>query len=542
MASLAKWVTENTRIGGEPYSFVDHEYQEVIISDVSQEVVVRKCSQVGVSEATVRLALAMVNVISPMTVIYTLPTAKFAVKFMRTRVDPVIVGSPVMRTAIHTSNDNSEIKQFGESFLYLAGAASSNAPISIPADVIINDETDFSDQEILGQYNSRLTHSKWKIKRKFSTPTLPAFGIDKAFQDSRRHFKMVKCNHCNHWFIPSYYDHVRIPGFSGDLRLMTKSILARVRWQEAKLHCPSCGAVPSLQEQHREYVVENAEEKLIAAGYQVSPFDAPNIVTAADLVRVSTEYPRVQDFVNFALGLPMEDKEATLTREELLAIFVTEFSPSNTVYVMGVDVGNTYHFVVAAVDGFDDMLIVHRERVPMGKARERYFELRARFNVICTVIDSGPHAETVMGIQGVDATCYAAVYMRSRSILTHNVVDREEDKEEGEAFVRQVNVNRNRAFDSYMESLRGNHLRVLEDGNEEEKETFVSAHTSMKRVKVFDNDSGEMSYSWQKTDGEDHFHHAGLYAFIASRIRGVAKSTTGLSLFTVSKIRIRDRA
>jgi hypothetical protein len=540
MSTLADWVEKNTYMAGRPYSYLDHEYQRVILSDISQEVSVRKCAQVGVSEASARLALAMTNVINPMTVIYTFPTAHFAATFMRTRIDPIIKGSSVLKQALDSNNDNNEIKQFNDSFLYLKGAASTNAPISIPADVIINDETDFSDQEVLSQYTSRLTHSRWKIMRKFSTPTLPGFGVDKAFQESRRHFNLCKCNHCGHWFMPDYFRHVQIPDYKGDLREITKSVLAKVRWREAHLACPKCGETPSLQVQHREYVCENPDEPLVGAGYQVTPFDAPNIITCADLIQSSTRYERIQDFVNFGLGLPMEDKEATLTREELLPLFVYALAGSNTVYVMGVDVGNVYHFVVAAVDGFGAMHVVHTERVGMGNARTKYHELRQRYRVVCTVIDSGPHAETVMALQDEDPNLFASVYMRSRSISTHNVVSKEEDKDEAQEFVRQVNVNRNRALDAYMTFIREGHLTITMK-DDEERDTIITHHTSMKRVRVFDNDSGEMQYAWQKTDGEDHFHHAFLYCWLAGKIKGIGRPLVSLPLGKAFKFRVRDK-
>jgi phage terminase large subunit GpA-like protein len=253
-ASISSWLTENTTYAMQPFSYKDHEYQEAILSDTSVETNTRKCSQVGISEVLARKALGLVNVLQPYTVIYTVPTAHFAGTFMKTRVDPVIQGSKTMREMVHRTNDNSEMKQFGDSMLYCKGAASSNAPISIPADHLIHDEVDFCDQDVLTQYQSRLTHSPWRKIDRFSTPTLPNFGIDKFFQESRRHYLMVKCDHCNHDFVPSYYDHVKIPGFDDDLRKITKYTLTRIRWEEAAVICPHCGKAPSLQWPHRRWV------------------------------------------------------------------------------------------------------------------------------------------------------------------------------------------------------------------------------------------------------------------------------------------------
>lgn len=342
MATLAAYITEHTFMHGQPYSFTDHEFQSSIVSDTSQEVNVRKCAQVGVSETSARLALAMVDVLSPFTVAYTLPTAGFSGTFTRTRIDPIIDGSKRLKGAVHTSTNNSEVKRFGDSYLYMRGAASSNAPISIPVDCLIHDEFDFCDMEVLKQYQSRLRHSKYKYVRRFSTPTLPDFGIDKEFKTSRRYFNLCKCDKCNHWFQPDYYKHVKVPGYDGPLEEVEARMMSHLRWREAYLACPNCGRKPDLGPQHREYVCENPGDSFIAAGYQVSPFDAPKIMKPSDLVKESVAYERSQDFKNFGLGLPADDKEATLDRGDFSNLFIQDDAGSGA-YVMGVDIGKQYH-------------------------------------------------------------------------------------------------------------------------------------------------------------------------------------------------------
>lgn len=526
---MAAWIAENTTHSGLPYSFKDHEFQESIVCDTSREVNVRKCSQVGVSEASARLALGMVSVIQPSTGIYTLPTAKFSGTFMKTRVEPVIKGSKLLSEKLQSANDNSEVKQIGDSFLYLRGAASSNAPISIPADFLIHDEVDFCDQEVLGQYPSRLNHSSWKLIRRFSTPTVPGYGIDKAFQESRRYFNFCKCHHCGHQFVPDYYKHVRIPDYTGDLRDLTKAKLAKVRWEEAAVHCPSCGGKPSLQPEHREFVCENPTEQLVAAGYQVTPFDAPNIIRPDELVLARTRYEREQDFVNFSLGLPMEDREAALTREDMLAIMLRAEPSRSRIRVMGVDVGSVYHIVVGEVDpARDELVFVHTEQVPMGQVRTRYQQLRSEWLPACTVIDSLPHSETVMMLQGLDPTLYASVYTRTKGVLTHTVIDRDADEKQAKEFVRQVNVNRDRAFDAYMTQVREQRIRILES---DQREVLIAHHTSMRRVRQYNEITQEIAYTWQKTDGIDHFHHAGLYCWVAAKIKGISGYSFYLPMF-----------
>lgn len=528
--TVCEWLLENTKMGLDPFSFYKHEFQEKILRAVATDINVQKCAQVGISEVSARKALALVNILPKYTVIYTLPTASFAGKFAKTRIDPIIQASEMMSRQLVKGSDNNETKQFDQSFLWIRGAASSNAPISIPADHLIHDEYDFSDHEVLGQYQSRLNHSEFKRTDAFSTPTLPDFGINKRMKESVRWYLMCKCDKCNHQFIPNYYKHVKIPGYSKDLREITKLKLPRIDWKSAVLLCPACGRVPSLLPEHREWVAENPTDNFEAVGFQVSPFDAPLVVSCSSLVKKSTTYTRRQDFDNFDLGQAAEDSEATLLRADFEGLFNDDKAEGAFSYVMGVDVGNTYYFVIGAITGTGQIHVVHTEEVPVKQARKRYFELRASWRVRVTVMDSLPHVETVMALQEIDRNLYAAVYTSWKGVETHRVVIRDAKEDKGVQFLRQVNVNRNRAFDAYMDTIR---QRLITYRDNELHETIISHHTSMKRARVYDNDTGELSFNWVKTDGNDHFHHACVYMGIAARIRGVGAPLVPLPLMNV---------
>ena len=217
LTEVSRWISENTSIRGRPYSYNDREYQKHILDSDTRESVIIKPSQIGISEVAIRKALGLCGMIRDFTVIYTLPTAKLAMTIMKTRANPVIRESRFLHSMI-TDADSVDVKGFSNgSFLYMNGAASTNAPISIPADALFHDEVDFSDALVMSQYQSRLTNSEYKIKMHLSTPTLPGHGIDAMFANTNRYFNFTKCDHCGHFFIPDYYEHVRIPGYTGEL-------------------------------------------------------------------------------------------------------------------------------------------------------------------------------------------------------------------------------------------------------------------------------------------------------------------------------------
>jgi hypothetical protein len=130
--------------------------------------------------------------ISPDTVgIYTLPTVHEALRFSKSRIDPVIRGSKYLSSIIVNGNDSSSFKQLGTSQIFMAGTFG-KALISIPTDILLCDEVDFSNPEVLVTAESRLSHSRLTndeldirgIRRKFSTPTLPQMGISALFEKS----------------------------------------------------------------------------------------------------------------------------------------------------------------------------------------------------------------------------------------------------------------------------------------------------------------------------------------------------------------------
>lgn len=520
VADVPRWIEENTTLRMQPFSFKNHEFQKKILSDTSQEVVVRKPSQVGLTEATMRLALATAAIRDYYTIIYTLPTSTLVTRMFSPRVDQVLTESPKLRALMnHESVDNTALKEIGTSKMYMQGSTSTSSPISIPADELIHDELDFSDPSIIEQYQSRLTASKYKVKKKFSTPTVPGYGVSAAFDESRRHYNFVKCNHCNHYFMPDYYKHVKIPDYTGELQDITKTMLATLRWQETFIICPKCGKEPSLQLEHREWVCENPTENYIAAGYQVTPFDAPNVIDLSYLVQASTMYERRSQFVNFNLGLPTEDKETALGIDELRGAIVPRSGVTGASYVMGIDVGHIYYVTVAALMPNGSLLIVHTEKVPMQTIRERRRELVQKYMPRITVVDAFPHGETVYSMQQEDKNLFAAVYTDMRSVELFQVRDKDEEDEKGQLQLRQVNVNRNYAFDVLMEDVRAGRVKKLTDENDTE---WVEHMADMKRVPQFRRNSDEVRYVWSKSaGGDDHFHHSLLYTKIASQMLGV---------------------
>lgn len=515
----ARWIEENTFLRGEPFSFRNHEYALTIIADACRSIVVTKPSQVGMSETIARLLLARAA-ITPLNVIYIMPTYQAATDFAKGRVNDVISESPYLSSIIDGNIDSVAIKKLGHSFIHFKGASKDSQAISVPADIIVADEYSYCNPTIVKQYQSRLNHSIYKERLFFSTPTLPGRGISEMFDESKQHYRMVKCCHCGHWSWPNLPEDIRIPGVASiEWETFNKVKLAKIDYSKAHFACPNCGKAPDYSPEYREWVCKNPASKFETNGYAVSPADVPAFRTAVDLVRERTEYARYVDFMNTACGLPYEDNESTLTYGELAACFVNTEVGSGFMRVMGLDMGLECACTVWAVNHEGLMILEHAEMIPLGILEERRSELCRQYRVAITVADSLPYTDTIMRMQVRDVNLFCSVYTRSKNLEIYTLKRYEEKPREGHELVRQVNINRDPAFDAFVGHIRSGMIKMT---TMDMKEEIISHFMDMTRERQYTAEN-EMRYTWVKSaKGEDHLMHSSLMAFVAAKIRGVS--------------------
>lgn len=538
---LAKWIETNTFINGKHFSFAGHEYQKRILEEEAQEIVIRKSAQTGISELSMRMSLGLVMIMpGAFRVGYTFPTASFAANYAKTRFSSIINTSPLLRDSMNSDDiDSADTKTFGVGKeIYFKGAATGNAAISTTLDMLFHDELSFSDQEIIGDYHSRLIHSQYKWKVKLSTPTFPGDPIDEAFKASNRWWNMCKCHHCGHTFLPDYYDHVKIPGYDNHLDEITKENLHTLRYRDAQLLCPSCFRPASLAPEHRIWVCENPDDDYIATGFQVQPFDAPTVVTLTDLIIASTSYANKSKFKQFSLGKPAEDSESGITEEDLNKAGVEMVTSPFMTHCMGIDLGLTCHFTIGREGPDGKIGVVYRERVPLAKFRERYWALKAQYRVTVVVSDIQPYTDLIMGMSGEDANLYGASYVTRNGLELFDVKVKEEDPDSALLGVKQVHVNRNAMFDHILSEFRAGNVWVAK-GND--WDLFKAHLQDMKRASATLR-NGEFTSQWQKSSkGNDHYHHSLLYLFVACKMVGLAFNPILSSLVPVRKFKVVDK-
>lgn len=519
---LARWITENTYLAGKPYSFEKHQWQLRVLQEESPEITLIKSAQLGASELSLRMAAAMIMTASGnFSIGYLFPTSSFSMTYAKTRFGPICDESPALRAALSSSDmNNAEVRSFGHGKnLLFRGCNSETAGLSHSLDALWWDEYSFMDQDKAKIYESRLIASKYRIKVKLSTPTHPGDPISTAFANSRRWMNFCKCDKCGHFFYPSFYDHVRVPGWSNHLDEIVEENLHRTNYLQAALHCPACDAVPSLLPEHREWVCENPSENYVATGFRVQPFDVPTVVTIPYLVQVSTQYNRKADFRNFNLGMTAEDAESGVTEGDMEAIAVEMPSSPFSNHVMGVDLGMVCHFTIGGVGSDGTFGIAHYEKVPLAKFRDRYFALKSAYKVSVVCSDQQPYTDLIMGLSEEDPLLYGCLYSSKSGMDIFEVKSREENSETALGALRQVSINRSALFDRLLVEVREKRMWIRKTSD---WDTFKTHAIDMKRSQA-QLRNGEFASNWSKSaKGADHFWHSTGYCWIASRMRGIA--------------------
>jgi hypothetical protein len=525
LTALPNWICENTRSPGDrnkPWSFEGHEFQRGILADPSTDLVIRKCAQVGLSEISVRMILGITSIYQGITAIFTLPTSSEAGLFAKGRFDPVISASPYLSENIERDTDNVSVKKIGQSFIYIRGTYTTRAAISIPASCLTSDEIDFSSQEALSAYTSRLGHTAEHqvIRRRFSTPTVTGFGVSQLFEESRQSWYGVRCDHCGKWETPRFLEDVVVPGYDRDLLDLEREDLldSRYQFKNAYVRCPGCHSPLSTANladpSKRMWIAAYPERDM--AGYQVQPIDLIGIVPVYRTLKNIQNYARRADFFNFAVGAPYEDADTSFVKSAVLEAHQLQWvqpranAAVNT--VIGLDVGKTSHLVVARPAEGGKLHVLHVERIKSltnETLPERVAQLYEWYGAKCLVIDAMPEFSLALGVMDrlPRAKAFACYFTGAKPALSF-ISDLNEEE-------RVVKVDRNAVISDTARLVNGGKILFPRCP---EQSHVIEHLCAIKRVKR-PNAKGVEVETWINT-GPDHYGFALFYARTAQQLLG----------------------
>lgn len=538
LSNLSSWIEKYLRLEGRKFDMSGrYSFQKKIVNDTSRVVNTVKCAQIGLTTATIAYFLAAMATQRKFNVVYALPSQTDASKIVTTKIDPIINESSRLRQLADKNVDTVELKQIGNNFLFCRGAKSETAALSISADCLVADEIDRSDPNVLKQFRSRLQASELAIIKQFSTPTIDGVGISKEAEVSRRYRSFAKCYCCGHVWLPSYHTDMKVPGYTADISEITRTNIQTLDWKSAHWNCPSCGKDPQLHPSRLQWVCENESESWEASTYYVNPVVCCEVLKPAYLVRTSTEFNTRSEWLNQVLGETSTEDNEQITRQDVEASFCQSLD-SSEVHYLGADIGLLCTVAIGRKTQAGELLVVHRESIPVTNFIARRQELMKQYRIAVSVHDAFPYTPMIMQICDYDPNAYGTMPAGGNSPELFTIQEKVADADEGKLNLRIIKANRTRMLDEVMLLLKARSLLTARISSSED-DKYLSHLLSMKRSQVFVKE--QLQFVWQKTNGEDHSLFALAYLNLACLLRSTVEPWSSGSLGLVRSFPLKQK-
>jgi phage terminase large subunit GpA-like protein len=328
-----------------------------------ERVVFMKGAQLGGTEAGLNW-IGYVIAHAPGTMLLVMPSLDMLKRNSRTRIDPLIASSPVLRERVaapkaRDKGNTIALKEFDGGQLVMTGANAPSGLRSTPVRYLFLDEVDGYPLDADGEGDpvalAIQRTATYRGRRKIflcSTPTIAGVSrIEKAFEESDQRKFFVPCPQC------------------GAFQLIT---WAHIKWDDdraaAHMQCQHCSE--RIDDHEKPAMLAQGEWRCTAAGdgrtagfhlsALYSPFETWGEI-ALEHGRVKHDPPRLQAWVNTKLGEAWEDEATAPVIAEVLAARAQDWGSSLPPQVS---------VITAGVDTQDDRLEV--ELVGWGAGEESW--------------------------------------------------------------------------------------------------------------------------------------------------------------------------
>lgn len=484
-----------------PWDFANRLWQTEIMNLWHPDVVIKKPTQVGITTTCIVRAVHFVDYYDGR-VIFSFPRQKDITDYVQTVLKPVIDNSPYLQS-IRKGVWQVYNHSIGNGFLSFMEC--SVEPRAIPADWIINDEVDKSDQDNLEKFRNRTDASKWKIHWMMSTPTIPGFGVDLAFQASDQREWMVKCQHCNHSQFLTWEGNLKTKDntfvYYGCVRchqLLPNDVIINGKWEAMS---PGKGK---------------------PVGFHITQMMLPLLHTAPSLSRAFNKALSQKSFYNLNLGQAQHSASGGFTKElfnshALCGDYYTGNPEPDTRYYMGIDQGDKLDVVILEWDGIA-LKPVLQKVIPFleGKAFDEATKLYEEWRPVYTVVDRHPNAQSATAFRGGKRNISLSYY--SDTIQTTY----DKPDENGVFAIHKVE-----ALDTIRRWIVDHKIRLpgIVDHPSPMAHNIIESFCTLKRDEEERLISGvrRLVAIYRKAPGRDDIANAFLYAFIAFLMTGHEK-------------------
>ncbi len=476
--SLSEWAVQSPVIlDGRPFTFHRHEYLIEPYEDDHPYQVEMKAAQLGLTSRAMLKAIYKARYGSYRGILYLFPSKTDVTDFSKGRVDPLIDENPDSIGKWVKDTDTANIKRIWNCYLYLRGMSSRVGLKSVPIDFIIFDELDEAPQNAVDMAMERMGHSEFKEVFKLSNPTLPDYGIDKAFQETDQRYWLLKCEKCGEYTcLEETFPECLITVDDRVIRACVKC--------KSELN-PSIG----------QWVAKkpNITDK---RGRHYSQLFS-HFVDPAEILHQFRTTSNLTDFYNLKIGIAYVEATNRLAVEEILALCgdygIQDSDPGPC--FMGVDQGKDLHVVI----GRRPSKMLH---LGIYKDWQELDHLMENFHVSRCIVDALPETRNARAF---------ALRHKGRIFLSFYNEYRKGSYAWDE---KELIVSSNRT-----ESLDASHREIMENITVLPKQCDITCqfadhlHNVAKKLEE-DGETGSKRYVYVRL-GADHFRHAFNYAVMA---------------------------
>jgi Phage terminase large subunit (GpA) len=534
--SWIQWIGLKTE-KNEPIEFIDHAPLKQIYLDLHPKQANQKGSQIGMTETIINKLLWFGD-FHNVTTIYTMPTAQHVYSFSQSRFAPVVKANPYLRQRMKGTVDNATLKRIGNSWFHFHGAQKDTQAISVPADILIHDEYDFSDIDVLDTYGKRTGASKLDWQWSFSTPTLPGWGINAAFDGTDQRHWIVRCERCN-TFQPIEFERnifkKRIGGgyYFGCYKCQ-KLLKRRNGFWLA--YYPERATDASYDDKGR--LLEPATG---TRGYFINPLSFTFVTadhrTAAHKKAIKSSRPiAIKNFNNFDLGMPFASGESLIT-EETIRKFMRQDYPLDGINAMGVDQGDAKHWVILKlVRGAIWPIIAFGVTTDWEEIKRKFVEWDCSIGVVDALPNKDPARALVKSMHHRFWMAYYKDQHAEYKKVMENTGD-DTDRRTKKVFSKShketqtLLVDRTESLDISAAAVIDGRSFLVGDKSSigEDKWEFINQMIAMKRD-IQENTKGIAVAVWVKLK-PDHWRHAHNLACVAAQIKKPRGSADDIEAF-----------
>lgn len=329
--------------------------------------------------------------------------------------------------------------------------------------------------------DSQMGHSEFKEVLKLSNPTLPDYGIDKAFQETDQRFWLLKCERCGEYTCLE-------DTFPDCLLEVAGRVIRACRKCQGELN-PSIGEwVPK-----RPAITDKR-------GYHYSQLFS-HFVDPASILHQFRTTKNLTDFYNLKIGIAYVEATNRLSVQEVLSLCGSEGIASQDPgpCYMGVDQGKDLHVVIGKRHAQNAGTIVH-----LGVYRDwnELDPLMGAFHVSRCVVDALPETR--------NARAFAERH-KGRVFLNFYSEHQKGSYAWNEAALT-VSCNRTESLDASHREITDRSL-ILPRECEITRVFAEHLHNVAKKLEE-DDETGSKRYVYVRL-GPDHFRHAFNYEAIA---------------------------